>query len=63
MYSYGINYIKNNTSYTDEDAMKSYLNAYYKCERQSLYYEDEHGQSVLKDTKLCIDYFEFIADL
>jgi len=63
LYSYGINYIKNNTSYTDEDAMKSYLNAYYRCERQSLYYEDEHGQSVLKDTKLCIDYFEFIADL
>lgn len=63
LYSYGINYIKNNTIYSDEDAMKSYFEAYYKCERESLYYQDESGQSVLKDTKLCIDYFEFIADL
>lgn len=63
LYSYGINYIKNNTIYIDEDAMKSYFEAYYKCERESLYYQDESGQSVLKDTKLCIDYFEFIADL
>ena len=63
LYSYGINYIKNNTIYIDEDAMKSYFEAYYKCERESLYYQDESGQSVLKDTKLCIDNFEFIADL
>lgn len=63
LYSYGINYIKNNTIYSDEEAMKSYFEAYYKCERESLYYQDESGQSVLKDTKLCIDYFEFIADL
>lgn len=62
LYSYGLNYIKNNTSYTNEDTMKKYLEAYYYLERLSLY-EDKEGASVLKDTKLCIDYFEFIADL
>ncbi len=62
LYSYGANYIKNNSTYTDEDVMKAYLKAYYDLERQSLY-EDKDGASVLKPTKLCIDYFEFIADL
>lgn len=62
LYSYGKSYIKNNTSYTDEDEMQKYLEAYYELEHQSLY-EDQDGASVLKDTKLCIDYFEFIADL
>ena len=62
LYSYGKNYIKNNTSNTDEKVMQSYLESYYDLERQSLY-EDKDGASVLKPTKLCIDYFEFIADL
>lgn len=62
LYSYGVNYIKNNTNYTNEEVMQSYLKAYYNLERKSLY-EDKDGASVLKPTKLCIDYFEFIADL
>lgn len=62
LYSYGKDYIKNNTTYTDEEVMQSYLKAYYNLERKSLY-EDKDGASVLKPTKLCIDYFEFIADL
>ncbi len=61
--SYGYTYLSNKGSTLNKEQIEAYLDKYYDEEKKTLYQDSEGTGSILNDTTLCIDYFEFIADL